>query len=85
MKNLFGLFTKKIIEIPVSNEVKEQEAVQLWYVSWTSRNGRYYSDTNKEIEAFTSEEAALNFRQSLKNAFKLIKHTSENEVYIEKR
>jgi len=78
------LFFKKTA-VPVLNEVREVETVQLWQVTWYSRRGRWDSDIEKEYEVFTSEEAANDFAQSLRNAFKLLRFTYGNEVYVEKR
>lgn len=81
---MFKLFFKKT-EVPISNKVKEVETVQLWVVTWYSRYGPYSGDVQKEYEAFTSEEEANTFAESLRNAFKLIRHTNINGVYVEKR
>lgn len=79
-------FTKKLTvkqtEVPASNEVKTIENVQLWYVGWISRDGDASWNTNKETEAFTSEQEANDFAQSLRNAFKLLRHTSNTRVVV---
>ena len=71
--------------VPVSNETKEVETVQLWQVMWWSRDGEYSHSLNKEFEVFTSEEEAKNFADSLRAAFKLIRYTSGTEVKLTKR
>ena len=77
MKRLF----KKIV-VPESNEVVEKEAVQLWVVSWISRHGACSYDIRTEFEAFENKQDALDFKQSLENAFKLLKHTHKTNVSI---
>jgi hypothetical protein len=76
-------FKKKLV-VPQSNETVEKDVVQLWRVDWESRYGSFSNNTKKETEVFTSEEDAKAFKLSLENAFKLIKHTSGNQVSIEK-
>lgn len=63
----------KILQRPISNQIVESENIQLWYVRWNTKTGDYMSDTEEVIEAFTSEEDANEFKQSLKNAAKLLK------------
>jgi len=81
---MFKLFFKKT-KVPVSNDVKEIETVQLWVVSWWSRHGSYSGDVRKEYEAFTSEDEANKFAESIRNAFRLIRHTNIDGVEVEKR
>lgn len=69
---------------PKSDELKCVKVVELWYVRWYARVGKYGSDTRLVMEAFTSKEEAEDFAASLKAAFKLIKHTSGADVWIEK-
>lgn len=78
-------FLKKKIDVPVNNEVKQVDAIQLWYVRWYSRNSEWASGTNPEVEAFPNEEDALAFKTSLENAFNLIRHTSGNKVEITRK
>jgi hypothetical protein len=74
----------KKLTVPLTNKTKEVEAVQLWEVRWTSRHGEYSSDTRPEMEAFTSPEAAHEFADALKNAFKLLRHTSGDTIVVRK-
>lgn len=76
-------FAKKIT-VPESNETKIADTIQLWYVSWYARHGAYYADTRREVEAFPTEAEANTFATSLRNAFRLIKHTSGTEVTVER-
>jgi hypothetical protein len=78
------VFWKKL-EVPESNGTKLVDAAQMWSVRWCSRSGIYSSDFRPEIEVFSTEELAKQFAASLKNAFKLIKHTGEGaEIKVEK-
>lgn len=74
----------KKLPVPVTNEQREADAVQMWAVRWHSRHGAYSPDTRPEMEAFTSKREALEFKRSLEQAFCLIKHTSGTDVSIEK-
>ena len=78
-----NLFRKTLI-VPQSNDTKEIPAVQLWSVRWCSRYGEYSSNIRAETEVFTSEEDAKEFQLALQNAFKLIKHTSNETVTLTK-
>lgn len=79
-----SLFFKKT-PVPISNEIIEINTVQLWQVMWYSRHGEYSHDISKEFEVFTSEKEANDFAESLRAAFKLIRHTSRPEVEVRKR
>ena len=69
------MFSFKKINIPESNKTTERETVQLWIVSWYSSYANGIAPTFvEEIEAFTDKEEALNFKESLENAFKLLKY-----------
>lgn len=78
-----ALFSKNLT-VPSDNSTSQIEAVQLWEVRWVSRYGEYHNNTRTEVEVFTSQEAAEHFAEALKNAFKLIRHTSGNSVQITK-
>lgn len=79
---MFSFFTKKKLKVPTSNELKQVDAIKLWIVAWYSRHGQFSSDTTKEYEAFTSEEAATEFAESLKNAYALLRHTSGTRIDV---
>lgn len=74
----------KKLTVPFTNATRETDAVQLWEVRWTSRYGEYHYCTKPEMEAFTSPEAADEFAESLRNAFKLIRHTDGTKVTVRK-
>ena len=77
------LFKKKINK-PIDSSTEEVGAVQLWVVSWVGRFGEFQSQTQKEFEAFASKDVAEDFANDLRQAFKLIKHTSQTEVTVKK-
>jgi len=81
-KNLF--LTVKNLLVPKTNEIKNVQAVQLWTVRWTSRYGPYSTNTREEMEAFTSEQDAQDFKTALKNAFRLIRQTDDTDVTMTK-
>ncbi len=66
------IFLRKWLSVPVTNELVEKEAAQLWYVRWTGRTGTYRSDVVPLMEAFPSEGDAKEFARSLTAAFKLL-------------
>jgi hypothetical protein len=74
-------FTKKLV-VPENNETKEIDAVQLWEVRWISRHGSFHHDTRQQLEAFPEESEARAFAEALRNAFKLIRHTSQDRVSV---
>lgn len=67
-----------------SGEKKELTAIENWSVRWYSRHGSYSGDTRKECEFFTSKEDAEHFAEQLRDAYKLIKHTSDTSVSVER-
>jgi hypothetical protein len=77
-------FNTKPLTVPLENATKIVDTVQTWTVQWESRYGQFGHDTRKEFEIFTNEEDAKDFVTALKNAFKLIRHTSGNEVNLKK-
>ncbi len=56
----------------------------MWEVRWTSRHGKYHGDVREELECFVSQELADGFAESLRAAFRLIRHSSETKVTVEK-
>jgi glutamate dehydrogenase/leucine dehydrogenase len=74
----------KWLTVPWSNETKQIQVMQTWEVRWQSRNGEYSGNVKPEAEVFTSEEEAVEFANSLKKAFRLIRHTSGTSVSISK-
>jgi hypothetical protein len=76
-----NLFKKLFIP---SGEKKEITTFENWSVRWLSRNGQYGGDTQKEAEFFTNKDDAEKFANELRDAFKLIKHTSGTKVDVMK-
>lgn len=76
----------KKIKVP-SNLLKiDLIAIEMWEVRWDSRNGRYSGDEIQEIETFTSKEDATIFKESLEDAFKLLRYSGGiTNVKISKR
>ena len=60
------------------------DVIETWEVRWDSRWGEYSGNIKPEIRVFPSKEGATAFGKALKDAFKLIKHTSGNRVTIGK-
>lgn len=67
-----------------SGEKKELSSIENWSVRWYSRHGKYSHNTQQECEFFTSKEDAEHFAKQLRDAYKLIKHTSGTSVSIER-
>ncbi len=67
-----------------SGQKQELTAYETWSVRWRSRYGEYGSDTQDEMEVFTTKEDANKFATELREAFKLIKHTSGTRVEVSK-
>ncbi len=78
------MFWFKKIRTPVSNETKETTVIQLWMVKWSKRYGEFSGSTIPVVEAFTSKEAAEEFKESLVAAYALLKHTSGTRVELYK-
>ena len=72
----------KKLTVPDSNDTKEVDAVQMWEVRWESRHGQYLGETKPELECFTSEKLAKEFADSLRAAFRLIRHTWGTDIKI---
>ena len=69
---------------PKNSATEKVKAAQLWVVEWTSRHGRYYTDTKQEFEAFSSKDVADSYAEDLRRAYKLIRHTSGTQVVVRK-
>jgi hypothetical protein len=72
----------KKVAAPASNDQQQLVAVKLWYVRWFARRGEYSSDIFECLEAFPLKEDAIAFADSLRAAFKLLRHTSRVEVEV---
>lgn len=77
-------FIWKWLTVPKPGEITQIRAIELWEVRWYSRHGEYSHSTSPQVEMFTSKEDADNFATALRNAFILVKNTSENNVVVKK-
>ena len=59
--------------------------VDCWEVRWQSRYGKWDHEVRDEVRIFISHSEAISFEEALRDAFKLVKHTSGNQVSIEKQ
>jgi hypothetical protein len=76
---------RKIIELfDVKSSVK-LEAIELWEVRWRSRHGEFSGDVRPEMATFTSEKDARVFADSLRAAFRLVRHIGANNVSVSRR
>ena len=74
---LFKVFFRDETEMSV-------DAFEAWEVRWQSRQGSYDGDTRPEVRMFPVKNDANAFAKALRDAFKLIEHTSGNYVSVEK-
>lgn len=56
-----------------------------WEVRWKSRYGAFGHQTKPEVRVFPSKSEAVEFERALRDAFKLIKHTSGNYIELKKQ
>jgi len=78
------LLSFKKLFVHETNSTKEINAVQLWEVRWKSRYNEFFSGTQPEVEIFTDEQTARDFKQALEQAFRLLRHTSGTRVTLKK-
>lgn len=76
------IFKTKKTQVPVSNETHEVDAIVTWSVKWKSRYGEFMGEVTEECETFIDESVAKEFKTSLDNAYKLLKHTSGTRVTL---
>ena len=76
----------KLMELFFRDEKQQSvRVIECWEVRWESRYGQWHKDTKPEVRVFPSKKEAEEFRLALKDAFKLIKHTSGAEVIVTKQ
>lgn len=63
---------------------KDTTSVDTWEVRWESRYGAWYRNVSPEVRVFVSREDAEEFAKALKDAFRLIRHTSGTLVVVAK-
>lgn len=66
-----------ITEVIAEAELHSSQALPCWKVEWRARHDAYSSSTRMVAEFFTNKQAAKDFRDALKAAFKLVQNTSE--------
>jgi hypothetical protein len=59
--------------------------VDTWVVEWTRRYGQFSSDTAQCYQAFTNEDEAEQFANSIRRAHELIGNTSGTYVSVTKQ
>lgn len=59
--------------------------VDTWVVEWTRRYGKYFGDTEQCFKAFTDENEANEFADSIRRAHRLIGNTSGTTVTVKKQ
>lgn len=79
---LFNALVRKPVEVPATNETKTVDGVQVWTVRWLSRYGEFSGNVREEVAAFVNEQEAKDFKESIENAFKLLRHTSGTTVIL---
>jgi hypothetical protein len=80
MKNIF----KRIINLP-TGDTEKVETMDMWVVSWYSRNGEYSGDIEKRYQSFFNEDDARKLKKALDDANNLIGNKSNIRVDIEKQ
>lgn len=66
-------------------QTMQVDVAEVFEVRWQSRHGEFSYATRPEIRVFAKEKDAISFRDALRDAFRLIKHTSGTEVSITKQ
>lgn len=79
---MLGWLRKSTVDCPKSDETVKLETVPLTYVRWQARFGEFSYDVRECVEAFPNPEDAEKFAESLRAAFKLIRHTSGNKITV---
>lgn len=74
-----------IINIFKKETKQLNSGVDTWVVEWTRRYGKFSDDTEQCFQAFTDEDEAKEFADSLRRAHKLIGNTSGTTVTVKKQ
>ena len=74
-----------IINIFKSGTKQLNNGVDTWVVEWTRRYGQFSGETKQCFQAFTNEEEAEEFADSIRRAHKLIGNTSGTHVSVKKQ
>jgi len=76
--NLIKMFFRDRTEISVN-------VAEAWEVRWFSRYGQYYGDIRPEIRIFVTKHEANEFADALRDAYRLIRHSSGVGVSVVKQ
>ena len=71
----------KSVEVP-SGEKVNLEGLVTWKVQWLARNGQFAGHTFPTAQFFTTKEDAEKFAVQIKEAFKLVRNTANNEITV---
>ena len=74
-----------IINIFKSGTKQLTSGTDTWVVEWTRRYGSFHGDTKQCYQAFTNEDEANEFADSIRRAHKLIGNTSGTYVSVKKQ
>lgn len=74
-----------VINIFKKGTRKLSSGIDTWVVEWTRRYGSFHGDTEQCFQAFTDEQEAKDFAESIRRAHKLIGNTSGTSVYVTKQ
>lgn len=66
-------------------ETKEVDGAEVWMVSWESRHGDGYYDTQHCAKAFLTEDDAKDFKKSLEEAQQILQNTNNINIAIIKQ
>ena len=74
-----------IINIFKKGTQELKSGVDTWIVEWTRRYGKFSDDTEQCFQAFTDENEANEFADSIRRAHRLIGNTSGTTVTVKKQ
>lgn len=75
-------FRKKIYAPSV--DTVQLDGLKTWTVRWIAKvDDHPFTTRRPEVQAFTNGSDAEHFAQSLRDAFKLLRHTAESTVTVE--
>ena len=84
MKKIIILLIITITLFSCGNESKREKQLpdEVWVLEWNSRSGGYSTDLNREYVLFFSENDAEIKAQELKDAWAIVKNTSDEDTNI---
>lgn len=78
-----NLFSKPLT-VPSSNTTKQIDVIQMWEVRWRAMKHNLDFDGQSELECFPTEDGTEEFATALRNAFRLIRMRTMDEVTVGK-